>query len=47
MSKLTDIAIRKAKPETKPYKMTDGGGMYLLVQPIHLQNDSPLFLTGN
>lgn len=33
MSKLTDIAIKKAKPEAKPYKMTDGGGMYLLVQP--------------
>ncbi|MBA0916070.1 MAG: integrase arm-type DNA-binding domain-containing protein [Nitrosospira sp.] len=33
MSKLTEIAIKKAKPEVKPYKMTDGGGMYLLVQP--------------
>ena len=33
MSKLTDIAIRKAKPEAKPYKITDGGGMYLLVHP--------------
>jgi integrase len=28
---LTDIAIRKAKPEKKPYKMTDGSGLYLLV----------------
>ena len=33
MSKLTEIAIKKAKPEIRPYKMTDGGGMYLLVQP--------------
>lgn len=29
--KLTDTAIRKAKPQAKQYKMTDGGGMYLLV----------------
>lgn len=30
---LTDIAIRKAKPQAKPYKLADGGGMYLLVNP--------------
>jgi len=30
--KLTDTAVRKAKPKAKPYKMADGGGMYLLVQ---------------
>ena len=29
---LTEMAIKKAKPEAKPYKMTDGGGMFLLVQ---------------
>lgn len=29
--KLTEIAVRKAKPDTKPYKMSDGGGMYLEV----------------
>lgn len=29
---LTDTAIRKAKPEAKPFKMSDGGGMYLLVK---------------
>ncbi len=33
MSKLTELAIKKAKPEAKPYKMADGGGLYLLVQP--------------
>lgn len=33
MSKLTEMAVKKAKPEAKPYKMADGGGMYLLVQP--------------
>ena len=32
MNKLTEMAIRKAKPEAKPYKMADGGGLYLLVQ---------------
>lgn len=30
---LTDTAIRKAKPEAKPYKMADGGGLYLEVAP--------------
>ncbi|MBK9160002.1 MAG: integrase arm-type DNA-binding domain-containing protein [Nitrosomonadales bacterium] len=33
MSKLTEVAIKKAKPEVKPYKMSDGGGMYLEVMP--------------
>ncbi|MDO9101574.1 MAG: Arm DNA-binding domain-containing protein [Candidatus Nitrotoga sp.] len=33
MSKLTDVAIKKAKPEAKSYKMADGGGMYLEVMP--------------
>jgi integrase len=30
---LTDIAVRKAKSATKPYKMGDGKGLYLLVMP--------------
>jgi len=30
---LSDIAIRNAKPGPKPVKMTDGGGMYLLLNP--------------
>jgi len=30
---LTDTRIRKAKPTTKSYKLSDGGGMYLLVAP--------------
>jgi integrase len=30
---LTDIAIRKAKPTTKPLKLSDGFGMYLLLKP--------------
>lgn len=32
MSKLTDIAIKKAKPDAKDYKLSDGGGLYLLVK---------------
>ena len=31
--KLSDTAVRKAKPQAKPYKMADGGGMYLEVTP--------------
>jgi len=30
---LTDAAIRSAKPLEKPYKLFDGGGLYLLVNP--------------
>lgn len=30
---LTDMQPRTAKPKDKPYKLTDGGGMYLLVNP--------------
>ncbi|MDY0264553.1 MAG: tyrosine-type recombinase/integrase [Sulfurospirillum cavolei] len=28
---LTDIELRKAKPQSKSYRLTDGGGLYLLV----------------
>lgn len=31
--KLTDKTIKAAKPKDKPYKMPDGGGLYLLVNP--------------
>ncbi len=30
---LTDIEIRSAKPRTKPYKLADGGWLFLLVKP--------------
>jgi integrase len=30
---LTDLAVRNAKPRTKPYKISDGGGLFLLLQP--------------
>ena len=30
---LSDTAVRNAKPKQAPYKLTDGEGMYLLVQP--------------
>lgn len=28
---LTDVKVRTAKPQDKPYKLADGGGLYLLV----------------
>jgi integrase len=31
--KLSDSAIRSAKPKEKPYKLFDGGGLFLLVTP--------------
>lgn len=31
--KLTDKTIKNAKPKDKPYKLADGGGMYLEVMP--------------
>jgi integrase len=30
---LTDLQPRNAKPKDKPYKLADGGGLYLLVNP--------------
>ncbi|WP_377701208.1 Arm DNA-binding domain-containing protein [Pseudoduganella sp. UC29_71] len=30
---LTDVQIRNAKPKEKPYKLSDGGGLYLEVMP--------------
>ncbi len=30
---LTDTAVKNAKPKTKPYKLADGGGLYLFVSP--------------
>jgi hypothetical protein len=30
---LTDIQPRTAKPREKPYKLTDGGGLHLLIKP--------------
>ncbi|MBM4262993.1 MAG: DUF4102 domain-containing protein [Deltaproteobacteria bacterium] len=30
---LTDVAIRSAKPQAKPFKLFDSGGLYLLVTP--------------
>jgi hypothetical protein len=29
---LSDIACRTSKPREKPYKLSDGGGLYLLVE---------------
>jgi len=28
---LTDTTVRQSKPKDKPYKLTDGGGFYLLI----------------
>ena len=33
LMKLTDTKIRTAKPRERPYKLFDGGGLYLLVSP--------------
>ena len=35
MSKLiTDVALRKAKPQDKPYKIAAGNGLHLLIKPL-------------
>jgi integrase len=31
--KLAAVAFRQAKPKDKPYKLSDGGGLYLLINP--------------
>lgn len=33
IGKLTAVAVKNAKPSDKPIKLTDGGGMFLLVDP--------------
>jgi hypothetical protein len=30
---LTDVEIRSAKPRSKPFKLSDGGWLFLLVKP--------------
>src|SRR3546814_12510658 len=30
---LSEFGVRNAKPQEKPYKLADGGGLYLLIQP--------------
>ncbi len=30
---LTDLAIRRAKPDAKPYKLTDGAGLFVEIKP--------------
>jgi hypothetical protein len=30
---LTDTQVRNTKPAAKPFKLSDGGGLYLLVSP--------------
>ena len=30
---LSDVAIKNSKPATKPFKLNDGGGLYLLIRP--------------
>lgn len=32
-ARLTDAHVRNAKPKEKPYKLTDGNGLFLLVKP--------------
>ena len=32
MQKLTATAVKQAKPKAKPYKLADGGGLYLQVK---------------
>jgi hypothetical protein len=30
---LSDVAVRNAKPREKEYKLSDSGGLYLLITP--------------
>ena len=31
--KLSSVSVEAARPRKKPYKLSDGGGLYLLVNP--------------
>ena len=39
MQKLTATAVKQAKPKTKPYKLADGGGLYLSLYYLSLQDN--------
>ena len=43
---LTDVTIRSAKPSLKAFKLTDGGGMFLLVTPAGGKLWRLKYLTG-
>jgi integrase len=43
---LTDIAVRKAEPRDKPYKMADSGGLFLYVAPSGLKSFRMKFTVG-
>jgi len=43
---LTDTEIRNAKPGAKPTKMSDGGGLLLLVTPAGGKNLFTISLKG-
>ena len=52
---LTDAKVRNGKPREKPYKLSDGGGLFLLVEPhgvkkwrwkFRLANKENLFAIG-
>jgi integrase len=54
-ARLTDLAIRNAKPRERPYKLYDGKGLFLLVQPngsrhwrlrFHLDGKENLYALG-
>ena len=38
--KLNDVKLRNAKPKDKPYRLFDGGGLYLEVMPISPKSPS-------
>ena len=42
---LSDVQARTAKPKDKQYKLTDGGGLYLLVKPTGAVKQRPIFTT--
>ena len=33
LDRLTDVAVKRTKPASKPRKLPDGKGLYLLVNP--------------
>eukprot|EP01034_Spumella_vulgaris_P034081 gene34081-42026_t len=37
---LTDTQVKNAKPKDKPYKLADGGGLYLEVMPTGAKQET-------
>jgi hypothetical protein len=44
---LSSFSVEKAKPREKPYKLSDGNGLHILINPKLLAKQKPLKVSGS